>query len=149
DSLPELRREALIARIETGLEKDLGLEPAEFEVAGLLVLYNNMLQSLYASQIQSIGGALLGVMLTLWFLFRNLRAAIIGVIPNALAAMAVLGFMGWVGVPLDMMRIMVASLTMGIAVEDCIHYLYRYRLEYGRFRDGLTTMYHCHSGIAK
>ncbi len=149
DSMPDLRRQDLIERIQTGLQHDLGLDPAEFEVAGLLVLYNNMLQSLYSSQILSIGGAMLGVVLTLWFLFRNLRAAIVGVIPNLLAAMAVLGFMGWMRIPLDMMTIMVASLTMGIAVEDCIHYLYRYRLEYARFRDGLTTMYHCHSSIAK
>jgi len=149
DSTPGLRREALISRIQTGLEKDLGLKPQEFEVAGLLVLYNNMLQSLYSSQIQSIGGAMVGIVITLWILFRNLRAAIVGVLPNVLAATCVLGFMGWAGVPLDMMTIMIAALTMGIAVEDCIHYLYRYRLEYARFRDGVRTMYHCHSSIAK
>jgi uncharacterized protein len=107
------------------------------------------LQSLYSSQIKSIGGSLGGVLLTLWFLFRNLRAAIIGVIPNAVAALCVLGFMGWWGIPLDMMTIMIAALTMGIAVDDCIHYLYRYRLEYARLRDGLATMYHCHANIAR
>ncbi|MGD9600597.1 MAG: RND family transporter [Gammaproteobacteria bacterium] len=149
DSTPGLRREALINRIRTGLQQDLGLQPEEFEVAGLLVLYNNMLQSLYSSQIESIGGAMLGVLLTLCVLFRNVRAAVVGVLPNVLAAVCVLGFMGWSGVPLDMMTIMIAALTMGIAVEDCIHYLYRYRLEYAQFRDGVKTMYHCHSSIAK
>lgn len=149
DSTPDLRRQALLEHINTGLEKDLGLKPEEFEVAGLLVLYNNMLQSLYSSQIASIGSAMLGVLLTLWFLFRNLRAAIIGLVPNMVAAGAVLGYMGWTGVPLDMMTIMVAALTMGIAVEDCIHYLYRYRMEFYRLGDGLTTMYHCHGNIAR
>ncbi len=149
DSTPGLRRNTLLDQIRTGLQKDVGLKPDEFEVAGLMVLYNNMLQSLYSSQIESVGGALLGVLLTLWFLFRNLRAALVGVLPNALAAASVLGFMGWMGVPLDMMTIMIAALTMGIAVEDCIHYLYRYRLEYAEFRDGTKTMYHCHGSIGK
>ncbi len=149
DSSPNLHRQALLAQIQTGLEKDLGLKPEEFKVAGLLVLYNNMLQSLYSSQIQSVGGAMLGVLVTLWILFRNLRAAIIGVLPNILAAISVLGFMGWAGIPLDMMTIMIAALTMGIAVEDCIHYLYRYRLEHRNIRDSVQTMYHCHSSIGK
>ena len=149
DSTPGLRRQALLKTINEGLQHDLGLKPDEFEVSGLLVLYNNMLQSLYRSQITSIGSAMFGVMLTLWFLFRNLRAAIIGLVPNMVAAGAVLGFMGWAGVPLDMMTIMVAALTMGIAVEDCIHYLYRYRLEFYRLGDGMTTMYHCHGNIAR
>ena len=149
DSTPGLRRDALLAQIRTGLQQDLGLAPEEYEVAGLMVLYNNMLQSLYASQIQSVGGAMLGVLITLWILFRNLRAAIVGVLPNMLAAGAVLGFMGWMQVPLDMMTIMIAALTMGIAVEDCIHYLYRYRLEYAVFRDGRKTMHHCHGSIGK
>ena len=149
DSMPGLRREALLAQIQTGLVRDLGLKPEEFQVSGLLVLYNNMLQSLYSSQIQSLGWAMLGVMLTLWVLFRSFKAAVIGVIPNIVAATGVLGFMGWAGIPLDMMTIMVASLTIGIAVEDCIHYLYRYGVEYERFRDGLKTMYYCHANIAK
>jgi predicted RND superfamily exporter protein len=149
DSTPDLRREALLRQIQTGLREDLGLEPDEFEVSGLLVLYNNMLQSLYSSQIQSIGWAMLGVLLTLWVLFRSFKAALIGVIPNCIAAAGVLGFMGWAGIPLDMMTIMVASLTIGIAVEDCIHYLYRYGVEYRQFKDGLKTMYHCHANIAK
>ena len=149
DSLPELRREALLKQIRQGLQDEVGLEAEEFEVAGLLVLYNNMLQSLYSSQIESIGWSILGVMLTLWVLFRSFRAALIGVIPNVVAAASVLGFMGWMGIPLDMMTIMVASLTIGIAVEDCIHYLYRYGGEFRRIRDGLQTMYYCHSNIAK
>ena len=149
DSMPDLRRQALLEKITQGLQHDLGLKPDEFQVSGLLVLYNNMLQSLYSSQITSIGSAMLGVLITLWILFRNLRAAIIGVVPNLVAAMAVLGFMGLVGVPLDMMTIMVAALTMGIAVEDCIHYVYRYRLEYYRLGDGVETMYHCHGNIAR
>ena len=149
DSLPDLRREALLKHITEGLQKDLGLKADEYEISGLLVLYNNMLQSLYSSQIVSIGWSILGVLVTLWVLFRSFLAALIGVIPNLVAAAGVLGFMGWMGIPLDMMTIMVASLTIGIAVEDCIHYLYRYGVEFRRIGDGLQTMYYCHSNIAK
>ena len=149
DSQANLHRQALLAQIRTGLVHDLGLKPEEFEMVGLLVLYNNMLQSLYSSQIQSLGWSILGVLGILWVLFRSFKAAVIGVIPNIVAAAGVLGFMGWMGIPLDMMTIMVASLTIGIAVEDCIHYLYRYGVEFARIRDGVETMYYCHSNIAK
>lgn len=149
DSLPGLHRAELLARIERGLREQVGLKPGEFQIVGLLVLYNNMLQSLYVSEIESLGSAMVGVMLALWVLFRSLTAAVIGIIPNVVAAVAVLGFMGWVGIPLDLMTIMIASLTIGIAVEDCIHYLYRYGVEYRDIRDGLKTMYHCHANIAK
>ena len=149
DSQANLHRQALLEAIRTGLMHDVGLKPEEFEMVGLLVLYNNMLQSLYSSQIQSLGWSILGVLGILWVLFRSFKAALIGVIPNIIAAAGVLGFMGWMGIPLDMMTIMVASLTIGIAVEDCIHYLYRYGVEFARIRDGVETMYYCHSNIAK
>lgn len=149
DSQPKLRRQELLAKIRHGLKHDLGLKRSEFEVTGLLVLYSNMLQSLYSSQIQSLGWSIFGVLLILWLLFRSFKAALIGVIPNIVAATGVLGFMGWMGIPLDMMTIMVASLTIGIAVEDCIHYLYRYGVEFKRLQNGLDTLYYCHSNIAK
>lgn len=149
DSMPDLRRQTLLQQIRDGLQHDLGLKSDEFEMVGLLVLYNNMLQSLFSSQIASLGWSILGVLLVLWVLFRSFLAALIGVIPNIVAAGGVLGFMGWMGIPLDMMTIMVASLTIGIAVEDCIHYLYRYGVEFQRLRDGVATMYYCHSNIAK
>ena len=106
----EARRDKLLG---LWVADKLGLKPEEYEVAGLLVLYNNMLQSLYSSQIVSIGWSIVGVLVTLWVLFRSFRAALIGVIPNIVAAAGVLGFMGWMGIPLDMMTIMVASLTIG------------------------------------
>jgi predicted RND superfamily exporter protein len=149
DSLPDLRRQALLDEIHQVLRKEFGLSRREYTVTGLLVLYNNMLQSLYESQIKSVGWSLLGVLLALWWLFRNLRAAAVGVIPNAVAAASVLGLMGWVGIRLDMMTIMLAAISMGIAVEDCIHYLYRFRLEYRRLGDARSAMYHCHASIAR
>jgi len=149
DSLPDLRRKALLEQIENELQNTVGLEPAEYQLTGLLVLYNNMLQSLFESQIKTLGAVMLGITLMLWILFRSLKIALIGVIPNLLAATSILGFMGWVGIPLDMMTITIAAITIGIAVDDCIHYLYRFKEEYPVLGDYTETMHYCHANIAK
>ena len=108
-----------------------------------------MLQSLYNSQIQTLGVVMIGILLMLWVLFRSLKVAIIGVIPNVLAASSILGLMGWMRIPLDMMTITIAAITIGIAVDDCIHYLYRFREEYPKSNDYIATMHYCHANIAK
>jgi hypothetical protein len=149
DSQPELRRKALLERIDTELRDTIGLEPGEYQLTGLLVLYNNMLQSLFKSQIQTLGVVMLGIMIMLSILFRSLKIAVIGVIPNLLAATSILGFMGWAGIPLDMMTITIAAITIGIAVDDCIHYLYRFKEEFPRLGDYENTMHYCHANIAK
>ncbi|MFT4582284.1 MAG: putative RND superfamily exporter protein [Gammaproteobacteria bacterium] len=149
DSLPGLRRGALLARIDQELQENIGLAPNEYEITGLLVLYNNMLQSLFKSQIQTLGVVMLGILLMLWILFRSFKVAVIGVIPNLIAACTILGLMGWMGIPLDMMTITIAAITIGIAVDDCIHYLYRFREEYPRSQDYVATMHYCHANIAK
>ena len=149
DSLPDLRRKALLDQIDFELHENIGLGRDEYQIAGLLVLYNNMLQSLFKSQIQTLGVVMLGIFLMLWILFQSFRVALIGVIPNLLAASSILGVMGWFGIPLDMMTITIAAITIGIAVDDCIHYLYRFREEYPGKRDYVATMHYCHANIAK
>ena len=149
DSLPDLRRNALLQEIQSGLEKELGLEPEEFQVSGLVVLYNNMLQSLFSSQIMSLGVVMLGIGLMLLILFRSLRLAVIGIAPNLLAAAIILGVMGWARIPLDMMTITIASITLGIAVDNSIHYIYRFRSEIGRVGDYVETLHYCHANIGR
>ena len=149
DSLPDLRRNALLQEIQSGLEKELGLEPEEFQVSGLVVLYNNMLQSLFSSQIMSLGVVMLGIGLMLLILFRSLRLAVIGIAPNLLAAAIILGVMGWSRIPLDMMTITIASITLGIAVDNSIHYIYRFRSEIGRVGDYVETLHYCHANIGR
>jgi len=149
DSLPNLRRKALIDRIDFELHENIGLERDEYQLVGLLVLYNNMLQSLFKSQIQTLGVVMLGIFLMLWMLFQSFKVALIGVIPNLLAASSILGVMGWLGIPLDLMTITIAAITVGIAVDDCIHYLYRFREEYAVSTDYVATMHYCHANIAK
>ncbi|MBK8958676.1 MAG: MMPL family transporter [Proteobacteria bacterium] len=149
DTLPGLQRKELLARIDSGLRERLKLKSDEYEISGLLVLYNNVLQSLYKSQILTFGSAMACIMVPLLVMFRSLKAAIIGILPNLLGAVTILGFMGWAKIPLDIMTITIASITIGIAVEDCIHYLYSYKLEYRRLRDPLATMHYCHNNVAK
>jgi predicted RND superfamily exporter protein len=146
DSLPDLRRQELLARIKSELQ---GLAPDQFEVNGLLVLYNNMLQSLFVSQILSLALVMLGIYVMLIMLFRSWSLATIGIIPNILASLIVLGLMGWTGVPLDMMTITIASITIGIAVDNAIHYIYRFREELPHLRGYVRTMHYCHANIGR
>ena len=149
DTLPDLHRKELLERIHAGLRDELGLGPDDVTVSGLLVLYNNMLQSLFASQISTLGAVLAGVALMLVLLFRSVTLAVLGIVPNLLAAGAVLGAMGLLSIPLDFMTITVAAVTIGIAVDNAIHYIYRFREEFARSGDYTATMYVCHANIGK
>ncbi len=149
DSLPDLRRADLLREISAGLEQELGLSPERVQISGLVVLYNNMLQSLFESQILSLGVVMLGIAAMLLVLFRSLKLAIIGIVPNLLAAAVILGVMGWTKIPLDMMTITIASITLGIAVDNSIHYLYRFRSELPRLQDYVSTLHYCHANIGR
>ncbi|HJO71953.1 MAG TPA: MMPL family transporter, partial [Rhodospirillales bacterium] len=118
-------------------------------VSGLLVLYNNMLQSLFASQIKTIGVVMLGIAITFLVLFRSITLSIIGILPNLLGAVVVLGVMGWSKIPMDMMTITIAAITIGIAVDNGIHYIYRFREEYALTHSYVETLHICHSNIGK
>jgi predicted RND superfamily exporter protein len=135
DSDPGLRRDELLRRIRADLAEGFGLEPGQVQLSGMLVLYNNVLQSLFRSQILTIGFVFLAILLMLWVLFRSLALAAIGLVPNALAALGVLGAMGWLGIPLDIMTITIAAITIGIGVDGAIHYVHRFRAEHAFHRD--------------
>ncbi len=150
DSKPDLRRNELLRSIRRDLVEKLGLAEGQARVTGVLVLYNNMLQSLFRSQILTIGVVMFGIMIMLVLLFRSVSLAIIGIIPNLLAAGIILGLMGLAGIPLDMMTITIAAITIGIAVDNSIHYIYRFREELGRHKgDYPATMHYCHANIGK
>ena len=149
DTLPDLQRQALLDRIRTGLRDELELGPEDVTVSGLLVLYNNMLQSLFTSQISTLGAVLAGIAVMLLALFRSLTLAVLGIVPNLLAAGTVLGAMGLLSIPLDFMTITVAAVTIGIAVDNAIHYIYRFREEFARSGDYTATMHVCHANIGK
>jgi uncharacterized protein len=147
DTLPDLRRNELLNQINTDMTGKLGLSADEFQITGLMVLYNNMLQSLFTSQIETLGVVMAGIALMLLVLFRSLPLAIIGIIPNLLAAAIILGLMGILRIPLDMMTITIAAITIGIAVDNSIHYIFRFREEYARIGDYVETLHYCHANI--
>jgi len=147
DSLKGLRRKELIERIKTGLTTACGFSARQVEVAGIMVLYNNMLQSLFRSQILTMGVVLAGIALQLLILFRSFKLAILCSIPNLLAVSSMLGLMGLLKIPLDMMTITIAAITMGIAVDNSIHYAYRFRDELPRCRDYRDTLYVSHRNV--
>ena len=149
DSKPDLRRKELLETVRRDLVKKLGFEEKDVIVSGLLVLYNNMLQSLFASQIKTVGLVMLGIAIMFVVLFRSITLSIIGILPNLLGAGVVLGVMGWAGIPLDMMTITIAAITIGIAVDNGIHYIYRFREEYALTNNYVETLHVCHSNIGK
>lgn len=147
DSLKTLKRDALLKQIRKDLVGKLGLDEDKVHLAGTMVLYNNMLQSLFTSQILTLGVVALALLAMFWILFRSLKVALIALFPNLLSAGAVLGIMGWMNIPLDMMTITIAAISIGIAVDDTIHYIYRFKKEIETDRDYLQTMHRCHGSI--
>jgi len=147
DSLENLRRNDLINQINFDLENKLGLKKDEYKLAGVLILFNNLLQSLFKSQILTLGFVMIGIFLMFIILFRNIKLSLIGVIPNFIAAFFILGIIGLAGIPLDMMTITIAAITIGIAVDNSIHYIYRFKEEFSKIKDYEKTLKICHSTV--
>ena len=147
DSLPDLRRNDLIKQINFDLQNKLNLKEEEFKLAGVLILFNNLLQSLFKSQILTLGFVMIGIFVMFLILFRNLKISILGVVPNFIAAFFILGIIGITGIPLDMMTITIAAITIGIAVDNSIHYIYRFKEEYAELKDYKKTIKLCHSTV--
>ena len=147
DSDKKLRRNELLKKIKKDLTDKLGFKKKNVHLAGLLVLYNNMLQSLFSSQILTLGVVIAVLMFMFLILFRSLKIALIAIFPNLLSIGFVLGFMGWVKIPLDMMTITIASISVGIAVDDTIHYIHRFKKEFKLDGNYMSTMHRCHKSI--
>jgi len=147
DSQPDLRRNELLNKIDSGLRDDLQLDEDSYQLANLLVLYNNMLQSLFSSQIQTLGAVIAALLFMFIILFRSLKIALIAIFPNLLSVIAVLGFMGWTRIPLDMMTITIAAISVGIAVDNTIHYIHRFKKEFADCGHYLISMHRSHGSI--
>ncbi len=149
DSDPDLQRNVLLQKIRTDLVEKFNLQPEQVHVTGMLELYNNMLQSLFRSQILTLGFVFLAILGMFILLFRNLKMAVLTIIPNILAACSVLGLMGILGIPLDMMTITIAAIAIGIAVDNAIHYVDRLRREFPKDRDYWHTIQRSHQSIGQ
>ena len=147
DSLKDLRRNDLINKINSELKSKVGLAEDEYKLAGVLILFNNLLQSLFKSQILTLGVVMLGISFMFLILFRNLILSLIGVVPNFIAAFFILGIIGLLGIPLDMMTITIAAITIGIAVDNSIHYIYRFKEEFEKIKNYNDTVDRCHNTV--
>ncbi len=148
DSKEDLRRKELINRIQNDLKTKFNLKENEFKLAGVLIIFNNLLQSLFDSQIKTLGVVMLGIFVMFLILFKSLKLSILGTVPNFIAAFFVLGFIGLLNIPLDMMTITIAAITIGIAVDNSIHYIYRFREEIKK-NNQTDLINNCHQSVGK
>jgi len=147
DSQANLRRNDLINKINYDLQNVLGIEKDRYKLAGVLILFNNLLQSLFKSQILTLGLVMIGIFAMFMALFRNIKLSLIGVVPNFIAAFFILGIIGMLGIPLDMMTITIAAITIGIAVDNSIHYIYRFKEEFNNLKNYEETLKTCHTTV--
>jgi predicted RND superfamily exporter protein len=147
ESDKNLKRQQLIDTIRTHLVDELGLQPAQVNISGMAVLYNNLLQSLFKSQILTIGAVFIAILIMFTILFRAVRLSIATIVPNMVAAGLILGLMGWIGIPLDIMTITISAISIGIGVDDSIHYVHRFREEYAIDQDYWAAVKRSHNSI--
>ncbi|MFV2031594.1 MAG: RND family transporter [Gammaproteobacteria bacterium] len=149
ESDKSLKRQALLDKINKHLTENLGLDPEQINISGVAVLYNNMLQSLYQSQILTIGAVFFAILLMFIFLFKAVPMSVAAIVPNIIAAGLILGLMGWIGIPLDIMTITIAAISIGIGVDNSIHYIHRFRSEFALDQDYWSAIKRCHNSIAR
>jgi len=149
DSQPDLKRDELLKEINTHLHKIVNPKYEEYKTSNLLVMYNNMLQSLFDSQIKTIGLVVIILFFMFIILFKNLKIAMIAIIANTVPVGVIFGFMGWMDIPLDMMTITIAAISIGIAVDDTIHYIHRYRQEVSYTKNIDLSIINAHRSIGR
>jgi len=149
DSDQELKRAELLERIRNYLIENMGFQPEQIHLTGMLVLYNDVLQSLFSSQIKTLGVVFLAILTMFIVLFRSFKMAVLAILPNILAATTILGIIGLAGIPLDIMTITIAAITIGIAVDDTIHYVHRFQEEYWQDENYWYAIMRCHISIGR
>ena len=149
DSQPNLRRDDLIKKINSDLSNMLNPKNEEFKLTNLLILYNNMLQSLFDSQISTLGAVVAILYVMFLILFRSIFVANVAITANIVPVGVIFGFMGWMQIPLDMMTITIAAISIGIAVDNTIHYIHRFKLEYTQSGDYNQSMFNAHKSIGR
>ncbi len=149
DSNKDLSRNQFVKNLRTSLNQDLKLNDQQIKFTGLMVMYNNLLQALFDSQIKTLGFVFLAILLLFIIIFRSLAQSIVAIIPNLVSALIILGFIGLIGLPLDFMTITVASIAIGIAVDDTIHYTHRFKTEFETSKNYQKATLNSHTGIGR
>ena len=143
----DLKRGELINNIEQHISKEFGFREGSFHTTGMLVLYNNMLQSLFDSQIKTIAVVFVMIFIMFLFVFKSLSLSILAIIPNTLPSLFILGIMGLMNIPLDLMTITISAIAIGIGVDNAIHYIHRFKAEFQKDGNYMATMYRSHGSI--
>ena len=149
DTHEELRRNEFIKNLTMYINENFNSDAYQVSISGILILYNNMLQSLFDSQIKSLLIVMVGIFFMLSALFRSLQIALVTIVPNIIACFTILGTMGLLNIPLDLMTITIASITIGIAVDNCIHYVYRYKEYFNQTNNHLETIALCQNTVGR
>ena len=149
ESSKNLRRNELIKRIESDLVTKFNLEEDDIHLNGILVLYNNILQSLFKSQILTLIFVFFVILIMFLLIFRNIKVSLIAIIPNIIVAVFILGVMGLTNIPLDIMTITIAAIAIGIAVDDTIHYTHRFEEELKKDGNYIEAVKRSHNTIGK
>lgn len=147
DSKEDLRRNDLILKLNRELKDIINPKIATYRLSNLMILYNNMLQSLFESQILTLGVVAIVLFFMFLILFKSLSVAFIALVSNMIPVGVIFGMMGWIGIPLDIMTITIAAISIGIGVDDTIHYIHRYKEEFHFDRDYIKTMQRAHTSI--
>ena len=147
DSNPDLRRNDLLTKINTDLREIIKNKETTYQLSNLMVLYNNMLQSLFNSQIATLGVSVLILSIMFFVLFRSFKIVLIALLANVIPISLLFGIMGWLNIPLDIMTITIAAIAIGIAVDDTIHFIHRFEDEFKLDHDYVNAMRRAHNGI--
>ncbi len=147
DSDKELKRAELLEKIENDLKDIVPSDIGEAKLSGAMLLYNNLLQSLFSSQILTLGSVALVFLIVFWPIFGSFKASVIAVVSNIIPMGVVFGFMGIAGISLDIMTITIAAISIGIGVDDVIHYIHRLKEELKKDWDYKAAMYRSHKSI--
>ena len=147
DSNPNLRRNDLITKINHDLRDIIKNKETTYRLSNLMILYNNMLQSLFDSQISTLGFVVVILFFMFLVLFRSIKIAIVAILANIIPISAIFGIMGWLGIPLDIMTITIAAISIGIGVDDTIHYIHRFKEEFKHDHNYVNAMKRSHESI--
>ena len=147
DSNPDLRRNDLLTKINTDLREIIKNKETTYQLSNLMVLYNNMLQSLFNSQISTLGISVLILSIMFYLLFRSVKIVLIALLANIIPISLLFGIMGWLNIPLDIMTITIAAIAIGIAVDDTIHFIHRFEDEFKLDHNYVNAMKRAHNGI--
>ena len=149
ESLEGLNRKTFIESIDADLQNVFGLDVNQYSLTGISVIYSNLLQSLFGSLFGSMSIVFVSIFLMFLILFKSLNLALLGMVPNFLSAGAVIGTIGLLGIPLDVMTVTVAAVSVGMGVDNTIHYIFRFKKEYLASNNYLMASKNTHTTVGK